>query len=73
MMILVKYTELVDKSLVAEINDNDFFEWLGGVPVTPALIAEYLNSGRDGWRGELSELTGKRVADGGEITGVEHW
>lgn len=73
MMILVKYTELVGNSVVAEIDDTDFFEWLGGIPVTPALLAEYLNSGRDGWQGELKQLTGRSIADGGEIVSVEHW
>lgn len=71
-MIKVKYTELVERELIAEISDDEFAEWADYLSVTEGLLAEFLDAGI-GWRQELSQLTGRRVAEGGEITGVEWW
>lgn len=73
MMIKVKYTELTARELIAEISDEEFEQWADYLPVTGELVAEFLNSGPDGWQGELAELTGRPVGDGGEIVSVEHW
>lgn len=72
-MIRVRYTESVEKSLVAQIDAEAFMEWSGGLPVSPDLLAEFLSSARHSWQEELQQLTGYRVAPGGEITAVEHW